>query len=117
MFQQEYIYNIVPAKKNLPECPSHYISNYPPDISHRASTFILPGSWFPGISNYIGEFKLPRGCYSSLKKLSTFGQQIGYYAPDPSRKGINHRKLPSLEKLHINCRIKSHLYQQLMNGL
>ena len=109
MFQQESIYNIVPTKKLIPDRPPYYISNYPHDIPPTASTFILPGSSVPGISNCSGEFKLPRGGHPTLKKSATFGQPIGYYQPDPRnfhKKGNNYKILPPLEKLHINCKIK-----------
>ena len=106
MLQQESIYNIIPVKKIIPTRPPHYISIFPPDIPPTASTFILPGSSVPGISNCNGEFKLPRGGHSTLKNSATFGRPIGYYASDPKhfhKKGNNFKILPPVEKLHKYC--------------
>jgi hypothetical protein len=109
MLQQESIYNIIPVKKIIPNRPSHYISIYPSDIAPTASTFILNGSSLPGISNCNGDFKLPRGGHSTLKKSATFGLPIGAYAADPKhfhKKGVTYKILPPVEKLHSFCKIK-----------
>ena len=109
MLQQESIYNLLPSKKIIPNSQSHYISRYPSDIPPTASTFILPGSSLPGISNCSGQYKLPRGAHSTLKNSATFGLPIGGYAPDPSnyhKKGENYKILPPTEKLFNNCFIK-----------
>jgi len=109
MLQQESIYNLIPAKKIIPNRPPHHISCYPPDIPPTASTFVLRGSSVPGISNCNGEFKLPRGGHSTMKNSATFGLPIGGYAPDPKnfhKKGQTFKILPPVEKFHINCKIK-----------
>ena len=109
MLQQESIYNLIPAKKIIPDRPSHHISCYPSDIAPTASTFVLPGSSIPGISNCSGQYKLPRGGHSTLRNSATFGLPIGGYAPDPSnyhKKGQNFKIIPPAEKFHIHCNIK-----------
>jgi len=77
MLQQESIYNLIPAKKIIPDRPAHHISCYPPDIPPTASTFILRGSSLPGISNCNVDFRLPRGGHSTVKNSATFGLPIG----------------------------------------
>ena len=109
MLQQESIYNLIPAKKIIPNRPAHYISSYPPDIPPTASTFILKGSSLPGISNCSGEFKLPVGGHSTKKNMATFGRPVGGYAADPKKyhkKGQTFKILPPVEKFHIRCKIK-----------
>ena len=109
MLQQESIYNIIPQKKLIPSKSALHISRYPYDIAPTASTFILNGSSYPGISNCNGDFKLPLGPHQTLRKSATFGLPIGAYAPDPKhfhKKGENCRILPPLQKLHKDCQIK-----------
>ena len=109
MLQQESIYNLIPAKKIIPDRPPHHISCYPPSIPPTASTFILNGSSLPGISNCSGEFQLPRGGHPVLRKSATFGLPIGGYAPDPKnyhKKGQNFKILPPVVKFHNICKIK-----------
>ena len=109
MLQQESIYNLIPPKKLIPSKSALHISRYPYDIPPTASTFILNGSSFPGISNCNGEFKLPRGGHETLRKSATFGLPLGAYAPDPKnyhKKGQNFKILPPLQKLHKDCQLK-----------
>ena len=109
MLQQESIYNLLPTAKIIPgKNPSH-ISCYPPDIAPTASTFVLKGSSYPGISNCSGEFKLPYGGHPNLRQSATFGLPKGSYAPDPKhfhKKGENYKILPPLQKLHTICKIR-----------
>ena len=109
MLQQESIYNLVPAKKIIPDRPPHHTSCYPPDIPPTSSTFVLSGSSLPGISNCHGDFRLPRGGHSTVKNSATFGLPIGGYAPDPKnyhKKGQTFKILPPVEKFHLYCKIK-----------
>ena len=103
------IYNLIPAKKIIPDRPPHHISRYPPDIPPTCSTFVLRGSSLPGISNCSGEFRLPRGGHSTMKNSATFGLPIGGYAPDPKnfhKKGQTFKILPPVEKFHMYCKIR-----------
>ena len=109
MLQQESIYNLIPPKKLIPNRSAIHISRYPYDIPPTASTFILNGSSFPGISNCNGDYTLPFSGHQSLRKSATFGLPIGAYAPDPKnfhKKGETFKILPPLQKLHPYCKIK-----------
>ena len=109
MLQQESIYNLIPPKKLIPSRSALHISRYPYDIAPTASTFILNGSSFPGISNCRGDYKLPQGGHQALGKSATFGLPIGAYAPDPKKfhkKGETFKILPPIQKLHQDCKIK-----------
>ena len=103
MLQQESIYNLIPPKKLIQSRSALHISRYPYDIPPTASTFILNGSSFPGISNCRGDYKLPQGGHLSLGKSATFGLPIGAYASDPKKfhkKGETFKILPPIQKLH-----------------
>ena len=109
MLQQESIYNLLPAAKIIPSKSTNHISRYPPDIPPTASTFVLNGSSFPGISNCNGDFKLPYGGHPTLRNSATFGLPKGSYAPDPQhyhKKGENNKILPPIQKLHTICKIR-----------
>lgn len=109
MMQQESIYNIVPKAKIVPGKDALYKSTYPYWIAPTASTFKLINSSYPNVSNFDGNYKLPRGAHSLVRDSATFGiPDIGKSVSPQNfhKKGELRRKLPPLERLHTTTEVR-----------
>ena len=105
MYQEESIYNLLPAKNILPEKERMYHSKYPAWIAPTASTFILQNTSYPGVANTGGCLRYPRGAHPIYGNWRSMGLPKGGYKVNPEKfykKIINIKfYLPQLKKLKV----------------
>jgi len=85
MFQEESIYNLLPAKNILPSKERMYHSKFPAWIAPTASTFILQNTSYPGVANTGGSLRYPRGAHPIYGNWRSMGLPRGGYKINPEK--------------------------------
>ena len=110
MFQEESIYNLLPAKNILPSKERMYHSKYPAWIAPTASTFILQNTSYPGVANTGGSLRYPRGAHPIYGNWRSMGLPRGGYKINPEKfykKNHQYKILPPpVEKIKLDNEIK-----------
>ena len=110
MFQEESIYNLLPAKNILPSKERIYHSKYPAWIAPTASTFILQNTSYPGVANTGGSLRYPRGAHPIYGNWRSMGLPRGGYKINPEKfykKNHQYKILPPpVEKIKLDNEIK-----------
>ena len=109
MFQEESIYNLLPARSLIPEKKKMYRSMYPSWIAPTASTFILGNTSYPGVANMGGTLEFPRGAHPITGNWRNFGLPKGGYRINPERfikKNHQYKILPPKERLRSDEEVK-----------
>ena len=110
MFQEESIYNLLPAKNILPSKERMYHSKFPAWIAPTASTFILQNTSYPGVANTGGSLRYPRGAHPIYGNWRSMGLPRGGYKINPEKfykKNHQYKILPPpVEKIKLDNEIK-----------
>ena len=99
---EESIYNLIPKESYVPPRQKKYKSRHDAKLAPTGSTFGLPNTSKPGVSNLSGHVVPPGGAHSSKANAATFGLPKGAAKPSTNTfrlKGTGTMKLAE-RKLH-----------------